>query len=390
LWKTIVVYVAGFLLALMGHRIATGVLPSGPNANPVRRELAVGRVAWLISAFLLYEIAHVVSEWSVYWSGLQNHLLSDNKSALLLYRMSAVSSYAFVVITYNVLPFLVTALWLHVRLRPTVPTVALAVVSVVFTAGMLLLTFQTMPLMVFVVALAATEIAASGMSRTESEGTQRRWVLRGLLLLPVLFYVASLSIRTLRRGAVESSVATGPALEIFGRISSCAPHFVHYYPDVEPHYGLSGIGLYAFLTGQPLYAPAVVVYRDFTGGMEGSAAMAAIVDFYCAFGWIGWALCNLALGAGLALLDKQLARLGAGESRAIAVVFAFVYCMHLGEATVFTASLGYGGVFFLVLWFLVFRPVRQESAVGAAAVVVSASRKQRTQATCAPEGPASF
>jgi hypothetical protein len=98
-----------------------------------------------------------------------------------------------------------------------------------------------------------------------------------------------------------------------------------------------------------------MVSRYFTHQYEGSMAVATLIDFYTAFGWVGWVAGSLGLGVVLAQLDRAIGHIAPGECRTLALVFAFMFCVNTAEASITGALFGYGGLFFLGLWFVVSR-----------------------------------
>jgi hypothetical protein len=142
-----------------------------------------------------------------------------------------------------------------------------------------------MPLMIFAIAIAAAEIvAARWRAAIDTKKAKGSWLGRAVPIALALLYLASLLIRAMKTDEAAASPISTSIVEMFGRISAGAPLFTHYFPAVEPHYGFTGIGVVAAHRGQPVYETSVVVFRYFAHANEGSAALGAILDFYCAFG----------------------------------------------------------------------------------------------------------
>ncbi|MCK6533023.1 MAG: hypothetical protein L6Q84_08635 [Polyangiaceae bacterium] len=364
---SILIYVGGFLLALLGHRIAGSLARFQDAVYASPRELRVGRLVAVAVPAVLLTVGHVALNPDVFAQGIETAIIGAEKAAVHEYRYAAVTNYPFVLTVYNVLPFLSTTLWAHSRSSHSPVLKVFSVFLASITAVMLLLTFQKMPLMVFAIALGATELAAQRARNADQTAVSTaRQAPRFVVVSLALLFLISLLQSAMKGGEAQTDPLRVSLREIFGRISVGAPMFVHYFPDLGDHYGLSGLRMFALVTGEPLFETTAVVFRYFTHSNEGSAAIAAIVDFYCAWGWPGWVIGCTLLGVALAQLDRLIRALPRGESRLLAIIYAFTFCMHLGQASVFNASFGYGGVFFLSLWFVLFAPKANSAATDGA------------------------
>jgi hypothetical protein len=109
----------------------------------------------------------------------------------------------------------------------------------------------------------------------------------------------------------------------------------------------------AALLGEEPYANTAAVFQYFSGLDYGSAAVAALVDFYAGFGFPGWVLGSFMLGLIFAALDLKLRSEPSTVSRAILGIFIFVFCIYLAQASVVNAAVGYGGIIYLLLWLFI-------------------------------------
>ena len=88
-------------------------------------------------------------------------------------------------------------------------------------------------------------------------------------------------------------------------------------------------------------------------------ASAALVDFYGAFGLIGWAFGAIGFGIALNRVDAAIVRLRPDASRSLLAIFLFVSVYYLSNASVANTLAGYGGVIFALLWLLLRVPSRR-------------------------------
>jgi hypothetical protein len=215
-----------------------------------------------------------------------------------------------------------------------------------------LLTFIKLPLMIYLIGLGTIEIARE-LGGTRPVGDHRR-IMRIVLVLCGAMALFALVQGMMRGGDAQSEPVVVTIREILGRVALSAPSFVHYFPAVEPHYGISGVGLLALLRGEKVYEFTAVVYQYMTDTTYGSSTVCSIIEFYCSFGWPGLVVGNLGVGVLLSELDGAILGLPKGDARLIAQIFAFVFCVQLSQSSIFNASFGYGGFFFFVLWLFIF------------------------------------
>jgi hypothetical protein len=146
---------------------------------------------------------------------------------------------------------------------------------------------------------------------------------------------------------------------------------VHYFPTIEPYYGLSNLKLLSSLLGSDLYHNTERVYQYFALDRgDGALALSAVMDFYGSFGLIGWFLGAALIGILLNSLDISLARLQPNVAKILLTIFMFVFAFYLAHASLANALLGYGGGIFVLLWIalkmdfrVVKQPVRHTSSV---------------------------
>ena len=315
-------------------------------------------------------------------------VLAGSEASILGARYDIGGDYLFILMVLNVLPFLGVALRVVQRLQGGGSGLSLFVaVFNACTAVLLLLTFQKRPLVVFLGCLFLANIVIdphrlAPLTPNRSDSIWRRirhhrlvrlaaYGLVGFVILIVLYQlqtqavVGAEDLTDLARGI--GTLAAMAITTIVGGQAVPALLFAHYFPAIEPHYGLSNIGLLSRLSGSELYRPTYAVYDYFVGvnpfipfvdRIEGSVASAALVDFYGGFGLVGWVFGALALGIALNRIDAAMVRLRPDASRGLLAIFLFVSIYYLSNASVANTLAGYGGLIFLMLWWLLRVPYR--------------------------------
>ena len=248
------------------------------------------------------------------------------------------------------------------------------------TATLLVFTFQKRPLLVFLCALLLANVATAELlaQRNAEHGLRgwvqspgRDWPLMRLAAYGTMAFVVLLALYQLQTQAASGAQDLRDLLQGIGTLTVMASAtilcgqavpavlFAHYFPSIEPHYGLSSIGLLSRLLGSDLYRPTYAVYDYFVGfdyfvpfvdRIEGSVASAALVDFYGAFGLIGWAFGAIGLGVALNRIDAAMTRLRPDAGRSLLAIFLFVSVYYLSNASVPNTLAGYGGLIFVILW----------------------------------------
>jgi len=315
-------------------------------------------------------------------------VLAGSQAGLLGARYDIGADYWFILIVFNVLPFLGVALRLAHRLQGGLGLRLFIVLFNTCTAALLLFTFQKRPLLVFLCALflvnavTARRRAPRNGKPAPAESTRRRRQGQGLVRLAaygIMVFVVLLALYQLQTQTVSGGEDIQDLLEGLGTLTVMASAtilggqavpavlFAHYFPAIEPHYGLSNIGLLSKLLGFDLYRSTYAPYDyfvdfnyfvPFVDRIEGSLASAALMDFYGAFGLIGWVFGAIALGIALNRIDAAMASLRPDASRSLLAIFLFVSVYYLSNASVANTLAGYGGLIFVLLWLLLRVPLR--------------------------------
>ena len=402
--RTIILNVWGAGLVLgayhMTHLMFKGgcVLRKGPNLlglDPSIDQLGFSptRLLAIATIALLGSIVYAAGNAPLIVAGIQA-LFAGSPEGLLEARYQVGDNYLFILSVFNVLPFLGVALQLAQRLQRERKLRMLALLFNTCTGALLLLTFHKRPLLVFLCSLLLANVVTAGARAKRTPGraglveVSDRGRRQGWRSLPrigayvVTVFVVLLVLYQLQTRAVTSVEDIQDAVVGIGALSGIAATTIlagqaipaalltHYYPALEPHYGLSNIGLVARLFGFDLYRPAYDAFDYFsvleTGTpnvdrIEGSLASPALMDLYGAFGLVGWAFGAIALGFALNRIDAAIVRLRPDAGRSLLSIFVFVSAYYLSNASVANTLLGYGGAIFVLLWFMLRMPLRPSS-----------------------------
>jgi hypothetical protein len=360
----------GILLVWLGYR-GTGYIASGGTAT-LPNSLLASKYPLIASGLDVRAVAALF----VLCAGIVSAVFMSESSAIL----AAVSAgfegetyYAaraaldrhgrlFAYLAINILPFLATcaagATW-HTHKNRLLATGLVAVSSLI-----LVLTFKKIFLLNLALSLVATWYVVRGdagqwaLARVgTSYAIARIWRPRSLwplvgVLLGLFVFVAG-SYYVVAAGDLSPLLAAGFAIErLFSRLTVMALIYSHYFPGISDHYGLSNIQALSELMGTRAFEDTVVTVDYFTylKGSDNSGACGAIMDFYGAFGWIGWAVLSPLLGVALCLLDRALDRLSPLVVNKVFHVYMLLTVTFLAQASLFRTLSTYGGGVILLTW----------------------------------------
>lgn len=267
------------------------------------------------------------------------------------------------ILIFNGLTFSSIALWLEYKFESTDSNRTWAYFSAIVTLAFLFLTFEKRPLLIFLICLFFANLVGGVYSekfrilnkipRTTqlfSSSLFRKLFVFTLFLFSILALFYKL---TMDEAPVEFVMAV-TFDRIFGRLSIMSIMYSHYFPLIEPHYGLSNIGLLSSLLNTELYMDTIEVLKFFNNSWtgEGSGAINAFYDFYGAFGWQGVIFGAFGLGIAMNILDRWLISLPASSINKALYICMLVFSYYLSQASVPRSLSTYGGGFFLMVWFL--------------------------------------
>lgn len=367
--RAILLSVGGVWLAFAGYQVAHlvisqgKILTAGPRLLQAHPDMPAGlrwrRLVFVAVAVLAVGWMFMLLNASTITRGIIDGWIRGQPGEALEARRGTANNYLFVVLVYNVAPFVTVALWMLARRARGASGQGLrllAWVAVASTSLFLLAMFQKRPLLIFLMALAIGHFAV----RVRVERPRRlRGLLRAGVVGVVLFallmglYYATTNVREVTSNPVETAavVASAASQRVFGRLALPAAMYAYLFPEVVPHYGVRNIGMLASLADTDPYLDTREVYGYFANARTpGSVASSALLDFYGAFGWVGWGFGSVGIGMLLYALDRFLRRLRPTIANHTLVIFAFVFAYYLSQASLARSLMGYGGLFFLGTW----------------------------------------
>lgn len=278
--------------------------------------------------------------------------------ALILGRREFAKHYLSVLLVYNVIPAVSVALFLATVGK----SVRYKILPILFSAGtiiLLLLTFQKRPLLIYLVSLSLVyALLFSYKNKTQLSAIFYRYkrfpmLLVGMMILLLLFYLyysnylLGHSIRLLISAIAHSLVAM--LSRIVGRLSLSQIFYVSYFPNVHDFFLVGNVKMVAKLFNQPLFFATKEVYQYYVK-QKGTFAIPAITDLYGGFGAWGVVVGGFLFGAFFAFVDTIIASLKFTTGRIFLTTYAAVFAYYLTQANLFESLLGYGGVFFFIVW----------------------------------------
>ncbi|WP_156133176.1 hypothetical protein [Lacinutrix sp. Hel_I_90] len=185
------------------------------------------------------------------------------------------------------------------------------------------------------------------------KATRRRFILIGVALFSLLMLLYYSSTKYEFQNVFEAikKLTEVSLTRIFGRLSIPAFFYVHYFPNVDAHYGISNIGTLSKIFGYDVFLDSRILFDYFSSNKKGgSLAISSIMDFYGAFGYYGLVIGSVMLGAFLSILDTFLDKLEKNVVNIVFIIFCFVFAYYLSQASLARSLLGYGFFFFVLTW----------------------------------------
>lgn len=318
------------------------------------------------AAFLVTVL--IASRGSAVLSGLRDGLFVGSHEAIIQARFAVLSNnYVTYVMACNILPFFAVATWIAESRSSELNRRIWARCIVFITTLYQLCIFQKRPAIVFLcMIIAATFLVSTSRASVKRKG--KTWLslclpgAAAMSLLMFLYYIST-SVRDVAENWLEAMNALFliSLTRIVGRLSVPAVWYAHYFPKIDDHYGISNVGLIAKVFGYETYLDTREVYYYVTGDPNGSGAICAIVDFYGGFGWLGCIAGSFLIGGLLAFIDAKIRDTNIKSVNVLFTVTACVFAYYLSQSSIFRASLGYGGLFFIICWILLGARFRNES-----------------------------
>ncbi|WP_133067196.1 O-antigen polymerase [Flagellimonas pacifica] len=312
---------------------------------------------------VLFVFAYLFVNRDVVLTGIAQGMLGREPDALLESRRGITSNYLYTVIVYNILPFLtIVSLYKSIKKSTLYSRVSFLILfSISFF--LILMLFQKRPLIIFMLSLLLAGYVFRGNLITKKTKTKvlskrqkrRKYIIYlGFLfsLLLILYYSATTyQFQNLFEAILKLSEIV--LTRVFGRLSIPAFMYTHYFSEVGGHYGFTNIGMLSSVFGFEHFEDTKTLYTYFSrSDKDGSLAINSIMDFYGGFGYPGLLVGNVMLGFLLAVLERVLNTLEKNNINMVFTIFCFVFAYYLSQASLPRALMGYGFVFFILMWLM--------------------------------------
>lgn len=155
-------------------------------------------------------------------------------------------------------------------------------------------------------------------------------------------------------GEAISDLAIGSMERIAGRMSNSYFFFAHFFPENYPHHGLAFVKTFSDVFGTSYVAINKEIFFDIESAdrEQGSIASDNLVNLYGGFGFAGIVVGGFLQGFLLAWIDRWFSRRPYNLGWFVLYSFAVMLCITLNQAHIFGVILGYGGLVFVVLAYL--------------------------------------
>jgi len=356
----IVLYSYVFGLLLMYRRVEC--IDHFRIESPIKNNMSKVNFYFALIFISCFLFIYLLIKRNILISGFFDGLIGRKPEALLISRRGITSNYLYVVITYNLLPFLtIVGLFLMMK-KKTFGSRLLFIALFSISFLLILLLFQKRPLILFLLSLSLSAFVFKKYinikeKRVRTAKEKKKLRRRAIIIAASLFSLLLLlyySATTYKFDNIFEGIwkLTEVVLSrVFGRLSVPAFCYVHYFPAVEDHYTVTNIGMFSKIFRFELYPDSKVLYEYFArNNKEGSLAINSILDFYGAFGYYGFVIGNAIMGLMLSALDAFLNRLEKNNINIIFIVFCFVFAYYLSQASLARSLLGYGFFFFMIAW----------------------------------------
>jgi oligosaccharide repeat unit polymerase len=311
--KTQIISVVSLLLVLYSYAFGILMFKSKVVAinhfqyqEKITHNLSKTNFYTLLILIAIFLIGYVILKRNVLVYGIINGLIGRDSVATIISRRAISSNYLYVIITYNLLPFLsMVAYFIYIRRRNWQNLLLFFIVFFV-SLLLILLLFQKRPLILFLLTFMLTAYAFKGLvvkrkrKKIVIKGSAKmKYIIYGAAsfsVLLLLFYSATnYKFDTVSQAVVKLSEVT--FLRIFGRLAIPPFYYVHHFPDIKPFYPISNIGMLTKVLHMDLFSDRADLFVYYTKRhKEGSLAINVLFDFYGAFGYCGVVLGSLFLG----------------------------------------------------------------------------------------------
>ncbi|QMV41719.1 hypothetical protein [Cohnella cholangitidis] len=377
--KTMILSSGGIVLVLISYQFTQFIFSRGnfllKNSNLLRFEfevkskISVKKIQLFTASAVFVSLLLLLPQVPDILKGFSSVLQSD-PAGIILARSAVTSNYMLVILIYNIIPFLVVGHWMVSLIHNKRWMKYMSYVYCFYSIFLLLMTFQKRPLILFLLCLfimtywirnsykAKELLLRTRLNREQilnKVTSNKALILYGLILFAIMIGLYFFMTTVGKNGeGFFNTIWTLTLITIsrlLGRLSLPSIMYTHYFPYVEPHYGITNIGLFSSMFDFDLYSDTPIVFEYFYG-YEGSVASSAIFDFYGAFGIYGWLIGSILLGVTLNRLDAYLKRLPRSGESVLLIIFVFLTVFYFSQASIARSIMGYGGVFFVGSWLL--------------------------------------
>ncbi|MEK7945087.1 hypothetical protein WKR98_10030 [Pigmentiphaga sp. YJ18] len=366
-YKANAIVLVGSWVAVILNRLLRQ--PDLSTMNAHRRQLVlqsgVRRPLYFVCSFVAISACtfFIIQNFSSY----KSLITAANPDALTDFvelRYEAISNYLIILIVYNFAPAVSIVALLRYTSGKTKLSLIFFAIFFVITSLALIFTFQKRPLMVYLGGCAIAWVLYERYRRGHeiridyANLLAKKWIYLPVALGVVFFFYY---FQTAYRFYM-SFWDTVPLLfevivtRVIGRLSLPAAMYVDYFPSVAPHYWLSNVGLFGSLLGFDVFEDSRVVFSSYAvGAQSGSVAASVFIDAYGQGGVIVAILYGAVVALIISWFDVMTTRAPQGMSRVYVMIFGMVFLYYLSQASLFRSALGYGGVFYFLVWLLCFK-----------------------------------
>lgn len=365
--KTQVIFVFGLLIVLYSYSLGIIVTQRkliGINHfnfdGEIKTNLSKPNFYFITISIGVFLLIYLFLKRETLMMGLFDGLIGRQPTALLISRRAITSNYLYVIITYNLLPFLtMVSLYLSYK-KKTLSSKLLFYIVFSLSFLLILLLFQKRPLILFLLTLGLTnyifrkKLKKKKKKKILTKKQQRRkYILYGLSLfsLLLLLYYSSTTYQFDNIFQAVKKLTEVALLRVFGRLAIPSFFYIHHFPEITNHYGFTNIGMLSKIFRFAHFPDTAILFGYYSMyKKQGSLAINVIFDFYGAFGYLGLVFGSIILGFFLSALDSFLHKLEKNDINLIFIVFCFVFAYYLSQANFARSLMGYGFFFFLLTW----------------------------------------
>lgn len=368
--KTQMIFVFGLLIILYSYSFGIMVIQKKlirinhfTFKGKIKENLSKTNFYFIIFLIGIFLFVYLVIKRETLMMGIFDGLLGRKPIALILSRRAITSNYLYVVITYNLLPFLTTVALYLLYKKKTLTSKLLFYSILSISLTLVLLLFQKRPLIVFLLTLGLANYVFSKKMKDKKvrnpkkkltkKQQRKKYIIYGVLLfsLLLLLYYSSTTYQfdSVFQAVVKLSEVS--LLRVFGRLAIPSFFYVHHFPEIRFHYGVTNIGMLSKVLHFEFFPDTAILYDYYSIRKKGgSLAINTIFDFYGAFGYVGVVVGTIILGLLLSVLDSFLHLLEKNGVNLIFTIFCFVFAYYLSQANFARSLMGYGFFFFVMIW----------------------------------------